>query len=141
MQYLLLGRRTQPSPHSKDFKRAVCGSRASSLTLGMSLSDGQQGRSPHGSSIAKWPYIERGINQGEFGSDFLCAPGWEKKLFGFGADISIRLLKLEGGEEKGTGSGSPSKCSQKQQDCLPEAAHSVFAAHPRKIKRQLDYKA
>lgn len=66
----------------------------------MSVSDGQLGRSPHGSGIEKWAYvmlgnIKRGINEWEFGTDFPCAHGW-KKVLSFGADISKRLLKLGG---------------------------------------------
>lgn len=105
--------------------------------MGGSLSDGQLGKSPHGGGIEKWAYvmlgnIKRGINEWEFGTDFACVHGW-KKVLGFGADISKRLLKIRGGG--GTGNGSPSKYSQKWQNCLPETARSVFLAHPRTIKR------
>jgi len=102
----------------------------------VSLSDGQLGRSPHGSSIEKWAYmtlgnIKRGINEWEFGTDFPCVRGW-KKVLSFGADISKRLLKIRGG---GRASGSPSRYCQKQQNCLPETALSIFSAELRKIKR------
>lgn len=69
--------------------------------MGGSLSDGQLGKSPHGGGIEKWAYvmlgnIKRGINEWEFGTDFACVHGW-KKVLGFGADISKRLLKIRGG--------------------------------------------
>lgn len=77
----------------------VCRSTAYRGAVGAGRCDGQLGRGPLSSRIEKWASvmlgdIERGINEQEFGTAFPCVHCW-KKILGFGADISKRLLKIK----------------------------------------------